>query len=147
MSVRGIKANAQVKFKLRSTREIDEDVSDELMLGLIKWVQGVVREIVKPPPTGSPFETGRNRNSVGWMVSPFGDVSFGTLSVSSGGTERANIQTVRDEVVVAIATSSGYGGWLEIGTRFMAARAYIVPNVVRAKSKLDDFLGGIFGTI
>lgn len=143
----GIKANAQVRFKLRPIRAIDEDVSNELMPGMIEWIQDVVREIVKPPPTGSPFETGRNRNSVGWMVSPFGDVGFGSLSVSGGGTERSDTQTVRDEIVVAIATSSGYGGWLEIGTKFMVARAYIVPNVVRAKSKLDDFLGGILGII
>lgn len=136
-----IKANAQVRFKLRPQSQINMEVGDAVLVGLIKWVQEVVREIVKPPPIGSPFDTGRNRRSIGWMVSPVGKISFGSLSTVGGGrTSGGGLITEGDSFAVAIASSSGYGGWLEIGTKRMAARPHIVPNVVRKKKELDRFL-------
>ena len=58
-----------------------------------------------------------------------------------GGTNRRSInpdgvridpQTLAGEIV----TMSGYGGYLEVGTRRMPARPYIVPAAEEARSKL-----------
>lgn len=137
----GIKANAVVKFQLRPRGGIMEETSTGILTGLIEWVQLVVREVVKPPPMGSPYDTGHNRRSVGWMISPYGESGFGTLkTLDLGEQSTRGLRTTNDSPVVAIATSSGYGGWLEIGTTKMPARPYVVPNVVRMKRALDKFL-------
>lgn len=41
-------------------------------------------------------------------------------------------------IAAAIFTQSGYGGYLEVGTRYMSARAYIYPNVERFISKVGE---------
>ena len=139
----GIKANVTVKLVLRPENEIMDELNEGVIVGLIKWVQLVVREAVKPPPEGSPFDTGHNRRSIGWMVSPAGRISFGTLSTSSGKKGSGGVKTQSDIPVVALATSSGYGGWLEIGTRKMHARPYLVPSVKKLKPQLDRLLSNV----
>lgn len=55
------------------------------------------------------------------------------LSPRDTGANAASIQ--RDEL--SIITTSGYGGWLEIGSQGRPARPYILPAVQQAFKELD----------
>jgi HK97 gp10 family phage protein len=67
-----------------------------------------------------------------------------------GGTNRRSIDTdvemAEQGVEASIYTQSGYGGYLEVGTRKMAARPYIRPafdeNVGKIPEKVKEKLGG-----
>ena len=67
-----------------------------------------------------------------------------------GGTNRRSIDTdvemSEQGVEASIYTQSGYGGYLEVGTRKMAARPYIRPafdeNVAKIPEKVKEKLGG-----
>ena len=67
-----------------------------------------------------------------------------------GGTNRRSIDTdvemSEQGVEASMYTQSGYGGYLEVGTRKMAARPYIRPafdeNVAKIPEKVKEKLGG-----
>ncbi|HUT58988.1 MAG TPA: HK97-gp10 family putative phage morphogenesis protein [Phycisphaerae bacterium] len=62
----------------------------------------------------SPFKTGTNRRSINW-------------DASRGGERR-------------IFTQSGYGGYLELGTKKMAARPFIRPALEAVKQRAAEIL-------
>jgi hypothetical protein len=89
----------------------------------------MVQDAVAPPPLGSPYLHGNNRRSIAMEVSGLGKVA------GDGPQERA----VNDnELESAIYTTSGYGGFLEIGTEKMGARPYIRPSLDRHGLKLSE---------
>jgi HK97 gp10 family phage protein len=67
-----------------------------------------------------------------------------------GGTNRRSIDTdvnqTEEGVEASIYTQSGYGGYLETGTRNMAARPYIGPafdqNLAKIAEGVKEKLGG-----
>jgi len=63
----------------------------------------------------SPVKTGNNRRSISW----------GTVAEVRRRDESGT--TIPGGVTHAVWTESGYGGFLETGTRKMAARPYIRP--------------------
>lgn len=140
----GIKANVSVRLNIRPSKDVMDELNVAVLVALVEWIQLVVREAVKPPPEGSPFDTGKNRRSIGWMISKHGSSTFGTLStVGSGQHSPGSVRTESAIPIVALATSSGYGGWLEIGTSRMSPRPYLVPAVKKLRSKLDGALSDI----
>lgn len=66
-----------------------------------------------------------------------------------GGTNRRSIDTdvnqTEEGVEASIYTQSGYGGYLEVGTRKMAARPYIGPafdqNIAKLPERVKEKLG------
>ena len=65
----------------------------------------------------SPYKTGNNRKNIDW-------------DAPRGGVRR-------------IGPTSGYGGFLEVGTRYMAARPYIRPALEDVKRRAATILKGL----
>lgn len=111
----------------------------ETIASNIVIAQEAVIEIRKPPPmkvdgsgSGVPIaeeDGGTLRRSTGWGV--YG--KSGALSALQSGPELADSspQHTGKPGDVAIATSSGYGGWVHEGTRFMEERPFIRQGVER----------------
>jgi len=91
--------------------------------------------------------TGNNTRRIGWAVSGPDDTQFGPLTTGAGQIDSsgADKESKRGEIDVIVATSSGYGGYLEIGTRKMNPYPYIYPAYERDKPKLDAALTNIAG--
>jgi len=73
----------------------------------------------------SPKLTGNNMRSINWELGPGGDTNL-------------------EELQAAIFSSSGYGGFLETGTKRMSARPYIYPAVQKnfTESKFGELMKG-----
>lgn len=96
-------------FKLRTAQ-----VKEEVEQAAFQAVQDVFELDIKPEAAkNSPVLTGTNRRSI--------DVE---------------VKRVPQGILATIFTQSGYGGFLELGTRFMAAMAYILPAFLKFKDKL-----------
>jgi HK97 gp10 family phage protein len=68
--------------------------------------------MVEVAKEGTPFDTGNNRSAIG------------VLEGSNGS--------------YAIGTTSGYGGYLEFGTKRMPARPYFLPAADAAKKNIES---------
>ena len=93
-------------------------INDRIAVGWINVIQECVAEAKKksppPPKIGGVPATGHNARS----INPMGQVH-------SSGATTIDPNNIDGEVF----TTSGYGGYLEVGTRKMPARPYIVPAV------------------
>ena len=136
-----IKPKIDVKIKLRPTSQIMGEVGRDLRPPFIRAAQNAVAFAV----INSPFDTGLNRSSLGWSLSELGQASFGTLTTGGAGGGVPGVTSDRDKISVLIAGTSGYSGWLEIGTRRMSARPYIKPGAERAVPGLKADLKGSVG--
>jgi hypothetical protein len=85
---------------------------------------------------GSPVKSGHNRRTIAVEVNSFGE-SIVNESGNGEVTEGVAVPTPTG-VSAAIYSQSGYGGWLEIGTRKMTARPYIYPAVQRFLGRIGD---------
>lgn len=74
--------------------------------------QEIARRAKQPPPVGSPFDTGTNRRSIIW-------------------------RNINGRLWV-VATTSGYGGFLELGTSKMPARPYLKPSFEWARAHMPE---------
>lgn len=72
----------------------------------------------------SPWITGTNRRSIVGEVSGMG-------GVASGGAGQAERLVDDSKIEGAVYSSSGYGGFLEVGTSKMPAQPYIKPAADR----------------
>lgn len=128
-----IRVNTSIRFKFRP--EARDEIAAEVEAGLIRGAQLVVADAMRM----SPFLTGTNRRSLGWASSGLHKGEFGMLqtqaeNVPVGGAKLASPETVD----VIVATSSGYGGWLELKTK-----AYIVPALEKNRGSIMAELKGI----
>ena len=93
-------------------------MTERIAVGWINVIQECVAEAKKksppPPKIGGVPATGHNARS----INPMGQVH-------SSGATTIDPNNIDGEVF----TTSGYGGYLEVGTRKMPARPYIVPAV------------------
>ena len=80
---------------------------------IIREVVNTAQEYAKKQ---SPFKHGHNRSSITW-------------------DEQARANEVPG---FRIYTQSGYGGYLELGTKRMAARPYIKPSIERAMQESES---------
>ena len=78
-----------------------------------------MQDILADAREGSPVLTGKNRDSI---------------EVETGG----NPDNHDDDLTGAVQTTSGYGGYLEVGTYRMPPRPYIAPAVERNAPALSD---------
>lgn len=102
-----MKLEASVTLNLK-TKEITLAVHDAARLAMRDTVVAVHNDAMH----GSPKKTGHNMRSIMFEVGPGGEVAKGDLEGAVYGT-------------------SGYSGYLEVGTRFMAARPYFKPALDR----------------
>ena len=117
------------------TEEATKQVVEANKLAMRDTVVEVLADSIRPP---SPVDTGNNRRS---MV---GDASGMGMVAGQGASERL----VDDSKIEgAVYSTSGYGGFLEVGTSKMAARPYIKPamdknfTVEKYGRKVKEHLG------
>ena len=102
------------------------------MVWKVKFNDDILRAIAQAPTEGlnrmaehtaaeakrrTPVKTGLNKRSINW-------------DTPRGGVRR-------------IYTESGYGGFLETGTKFMAARPYMRPGLQDAINRAPTILKGL----
>jgi len=140
MALKGVKTSIAVRVRPGAEREVYAAV----LGGLVEFAQDVVAYAAKK--SGHPYtdRTGVNSRSIGWAASGWGDSGWGTVSTGKGNTSSAGAgSSSAQSVDVLIATTSGYGGWLETGTVHMRPYPYIVPAVMANKGKLKQALTGV----
>ncbi len=88
----------------------------------------------------SPFNTGLNRKSVtadfknvDGDIKTVGGEEHGSAGGNEGLPEKGNIG-------FRVYTQSGYGAWLELGTKRMEARPYIAPAFEQTVNEIKDSL-------
>jgi len=96
----------------------DTEVKKEVTEASKKAMRDTVVEVTRDAVRGSPWDTGNNRRSI------VGEASGMGMVAGQGSSERL----VDDSKIEgAVYSSSGYGGYLEVGTSRMPARPYIKP--------------------
>ena len=117
-----MKLNITIDLNLK-TKEASEKVLKAAREAMRDTVVAVLADSIKPP---SPILTGNNRRSMVGEVGP-------------------NKEIAKGDVEGAVYSSSGYGGFLETGTRSMSARPYIKPaadrHVPNFPKRMEEHLG------
>jgi len=100
-----------------------------IMVQYVKSAQRIVATAKKNHPYTD--QTGNNTRRIGWAASGPDQTGFGPLTTAVGKTssEGSGKTSPRGEPSVIVATSSGYGGYLEVGTRRMKKTTgpYVYP--------------------
>ena len=133
--------DGQVKIKTKfvanlKEKEVYDKVKNASDASLLEVVVLMTNDIMQSPPVGSPVLTGHNRRSICYKVGTGGLKRMGRIK---SGEEPFNsgVPNVGPEQG-AIWSSSGYGGWLEVGTTRMAPRPYFRPAYDRHYYKLPS---------
>jgi len=103
----------EIRLNIRE-EEVVKEVTEANKKAMRDTVVDVTRDAIK----GSPWETGNNRRSI------VGEASTMGIVAGQGSAER---QVDDAKIEGAVYSSSGYGGFLEVGTSKMPARPYIKP--------------------
>lgn len=106
-------------FKVRLRPGVQREIGEKLAVAWKNAVQECVGETKKRSPVRAHFG-GHNRRS----INPNGAVN------TSGA-----IDIDPKDICAEIFTTSGYGGYLEVGTRKMSARPYIVPSAEKVMGR------------
>lgn len=115
------KCDVKVRVNPLAARQINERIA-------VGWIN-VIQECVKEAKDRTPHDTGHNMRS----INPAG-------AVHSSGATTIDPKKIDGEVF----GTSGYSGYLEVGTHKMKARPYIVPAVESVmQNKAPGILGGI----
>lgn len=109
-----VKISSSFKINIKN-KEVQEKVQKASHKSLVDVVTDIGNDAIK----GSPYLTGNNRRSIKYEVGPGKEVAKGELEG-------------------AIYSTSGYGGYLETGTVFMAARPYFKPALDRNIKQLPQ---------
>lgn len=110
-----MKMSSSITLNLRT-----EEVNKELIEASKKAMRDTAMEVTRGAVQASPWETGNNRRSIVGEASGMG-------MVASGGGGRTERQVDDAKIEGAVYSTSGYGGFLEVGTSKMPARPYITP--------------------
>jgi HK97 gp10 family phage protein len=133
---------SDIRVKLIPVDEFLEEVSDPVLEVLAEGAEDIVQYARENHPYQD--RTGTNTASIGWAISAYGRETFGTLKTGKGAESvGGEIQSERDNPTAIVASSSGYGGFLEVGTRFMQAFPYIKPAFDALKDKIFKSLEDI----
>lgn len=94
-----------------------KEVQDKVQRAAKKALKDVVTDIAGDAIKGSPYLTGHNARSIKFEVGPGGEVA-------------------KKELEGAVYGTSGYSGFLEVGTIRMSARPYFRPALDKNLPKL-----------
>jgi len=114
-----MKITTEFKVNLK-TKEVQDKVKKATQLGLRDTVVAVHGDAIKNAKAVKFWKTGHNARSLASEVSGMGTVKQG---------EDAEPERVVDDSKLegAVYSTSGYGGYGETGTVYMAARPYMKP--------------------
>ena len=132
------RSNVRVQF--RANPNAEKEIAAKWLAAAIKGAQEVVAYAAHNHPYAD--RTGTNSRSIGWAASGLGQKSYGVLSTSGGSTGTAGVQSPGIPSVL-VGTSSGYGGFLELGTRTNRPYPYILPAMAAKKQAIKDHMTGI----
>ena len=126
------KDNFGLHVDWRGFRDAVDTAKDELG----NHVQEIANTTVELAMDNTPYERGTNRRSI---TADY--IRAGQSRVVHKGEMPADntidlFTTGNAEFSIRIYTQSGYGGWLELGTKRMYARPYIIPAFTRAVEDL-----------
>jgi len=106
----------KVDFKVNlKTKEVEDKVKKATELGLKDVITDIANDVIK----GSPRLTGNNARSIMFEVGPRKEIA-------------------QKEGEGAVYSTSGYGGILETGSRFMGARPYFKPALDKYAKNLPN---------
>ncbi len=116
----------EIKLEVHTT-EVLKAMREAVKLTVRDVVVDIANEAIK----NSPVKTGNNRRSIAYKVEGMGE------GVHPMPTESGDNYTAKDQVEAevgnlnfnegAVYPTSGYGGWLEVGTSRMPAIPYLKP--------------------
>ncbi len=130
-----IKSNAAIHMHLRRGDEVSQEIGERVLPPLIEGAQLVVAEAVRNHPYQT--QTGTNDRSLGWCASPWGERNFGSVTTGAGATASSGAGFSKaDRPTVLVASTSGYGGFLEVGTSKMRAYPYLGPALTRLRKEI-----------
>jgi len=118
-----MKIEADYKLNLK-TKEVQDKVKKDVQLGLKDVMVDIANDVIK----GSPHKTGHNRRSIAYKL---GSVKVALGTPQGDEPDFINWEPELKESEAAIFSTSGYGGYLETGTRKMGARPYFKPALDR----------------
>ena len=111
-------------LNLKPSGEVRKAVTAAVMGRVIEGIQDVVADAKHL----SPHKTGHNMRSIDWKPK-----SVAGIQLFGDGTKR-NVQ---------VFTTSGYGGYLEVGTRKKLAHPYIMPAYMKHRAAIQNSLKGV----
>jgi HK97 gp10 family phage protein len=115
-----------MQFNLAVTTNIQtREFTERLRMAARVALKDTVVDIANDSVRDSPFRTGNNRRSIAYQV----EGMAGGVKASEG-TPAEGVGV--GEQQAAVYSTSGYGGFLEVGTRFMQARPYMKPAADRS---------------
>lgn len=117
-----MKMSVDVKLNVKA-KAVEAKVEKATEKALKDVVTDIAGDVIKE----SPVATGNNRRSIMFEVGPHGAVA-------------------KEKLEGAVYSTSGYGGYLEVGTVRMPARSYFRPALDRHISKLSPAIKAKLGT-
>lgn len=127
--------SAEFRFDPDQIRRAIETAKEKLG-GHMREVSESTVELAKE---NSPYDTGTNRRSITADYSDGNGVNTVGETVSASSNEG---MPTGGDIGFRVYTQSGYGGWLEIGTKRMPARPYIGPAFTTSVNGLVEALEG-----
>ena len=104
-----MKKGMSIRFRDNSVAALAQ-ITDAISGNIEDMCLTMVELAKRPPPQGSPYDTGNNRDSIDYHKQ--GQLSF------------------------KVQTNTGYGAYLELGTKRMAARPYMAPAYKGAEAEM-----------
>ena len=125
-----MKISSKFKINLKN-KEVKNTVNKATQKSLVRVVVAIANTAIKE----SPVITGHNRRSIAYKV---GNISKRKGNPKAGEEPFTGWEPQLTELQGAIYSTSGYGGYLETGTRFMAAQPYFKPALDRHIKELPE---------
>lgn len=131
----GMNSRVAIELKLKPIA----DISPELLAPFVAALVNTAQNIQTKASIASRKVTGNNARSIGWAVSYPGAGSFSSLLTVGNGPEEVTAVQKRNEkeVMVVVAGTSGYSGYLEV------KYPYLMPAFEEEKPLLMKALEGI----
>ncbi len=140
----GFDIKADIHLNLRSPGAVTADVFDAIQPAFEKNAQNIIRDAASISLAKGIYDTGLNFSSLGWAISPHGTTSFEPVrTIGTGHHSASEIQAADDQISTIVVTTSGYGGWLEVGSQGRQARTFITPAALKNVPEFGRLLTGI----
>ena len=130
-----MKIEVEVKVDLKLP-EVEKKVGEATRLGLRDTIVAIAADAIM----GTRKQTGNNMRSIFYGVSGMGRHKQGSPGRNSTDTWTGPDDSILDDRKIegAVYSTSGYGGFLEVGTRSMGARPYFRPALDRNAKDLPE---------
>lgn len=126
------------EFDENAFREALENVKEKLG----EHIKELCNTTVELAKDASPYDTGNNRKSITADYTLGGGAKIKHLGEMSAAGGKEGFSLREKDMGFRVYTQSGYGGWLELGTKRMPARPYIYTGFMQAVNDIASDLEG-----